>query len=229
MPEGALGRRVPTDFEHVDKYPLTALPFQDRPQFVPSSIGINWYPEFDSPVKGRDGKWRVKAPSPTSRVRGGHCICVLPGNYRDPTGWWDFYNQFKEGACVGEGISRAASHLNRKRYDALWLYHEAQLHDEWYDTPPEEGTSVRAGLDILRTVGHVRFPKQSPDLAEGISANRWATGLQDWLFALGRPGAAEVPFANSWGRSYSHITWMPIEAIERLMAEDGEFAIITDR
>ena len=53
-----------------------------------------------------------------------------------------------EGACVGFGISRLASHLNRKLYDGFWLYHEAQKIDEW---PGEDydGTSVRAGLDIL--------------------------------------------------------------------------------
>jgi hypothetical protein len=45
--------------------------------------------------------------------------------------------------------------LNRKRYDAGWLYHEAQRIDEW---PGEDydGTSVRAGMDVLRTEGHRR-------------------------------------------------------------------------
>jgi len=233
MPEGPLGRRPPTDWEHVDKYPLAALPLQDRPRFVSSPIGVNWYPEFDSPEKGRDGKWRIKTPGPGSRARGGHCICVLPGGYRDLASWWDFYNQGQEGACVGFGISRAMSQLNRKRYDARWLYRWAQDHDEWWDTPPQEGTSVRAGLDGLRTVGHVvvrngRAATQ-PDPAEGISANRWATNIQDWLLALGRLGATEVPLANSWGRRYPRVVWLPVEAAERLLREDGEFSIITDR
>lgn len=234
MPEGPLGRRPPTDWEHVDKYPLRALPKDERPKDVPSAIGINWYPEFDRPVKGKDGRWRVTVPSRTSRVRGGHCICVKPPNLNDIYGWWLFYDQGEEGACVGFGESRMMSLMNRKRYDARWLYKWAQDHDEWTDTPPEEGTSVRAGLDGLRTVGHVRFPRarggwEPVDPAEGIAANRWATDIDDWLIALGRPGAEEVPFLNSWGKSYPHIVWMPVEAAERLMREDGEFPIITDR
>lgn len=230
--EGPLGRRIPTDWKHVDKYPLTALPVQQRPQGVPSPIGINWYPEFDKPVKGSDGRWRISAPSRTSRRRGGHCIAALPSPITDSTAWWLFYDQGKEGACVGFGCSRCMSILNRKRYDARWHYHLTQLNDEYSDTPPAEGTSVRAGLDTLRVKGHraIRNGRSlEPDLIEGIAANRWATSIDDWLLALGRPGAEEVPLANSWGRSYPHIVWMPTAAAERLLREDGEFPIITDR
>ena len=54
-----LGRRVPTDFEHVERYPLRALAMAEQPANVPMAIGINWYREFDTPVRGRDGRWRV--------------------------------------------------------------------------------------------------------------------------------------------------------------------------
>jgi len=122
--------------------------------------------------------------------------------------------------------------LNRKSYDARWLYHAAQEIDEWADTPPEEGTSVRAGLEILRTSGHrvmrAGFP-HPPNPREGIAVYRWATSIDDWLAAIGRPGADEVPFLNSWGTTYSHITWMPTEVVERLLREDGEFPVITDK
>jgi hypothetical protein len=40
---------------------------------------------------------------------------------------------------------------------------------------------------------------------------------------------AAVPFLNSWGRDYPHRTWMPDEVLERLMEEQGEVAIPTDR
>lgn len=233
MTEGSLGRREPTDWEHVDKYPLRALPQGERPKDVPSAIGINWYPEFDRPFKGRDRRWRVAVPSRTSRIRGGHCICVKPPRVIDPTEWWIFYNQGEEGACVGFGESRMQSLMNRRRYNAHWLYKWAQDHDEWTDTPPQEGTSVRAGLDGLRTVGHVRAgARQSgePDAAQGIATNRWATDIDDWLAAIGWAGAEEVPFLNSWGKSYPHIVWMPVSGgLDRLMREDGEFSIITDR
>ncbi|HYZ08354.1 MAG TPA: hypothetical protein VE709_07135, partial [Pseudonocardiaceae bacterium] len=34
---------------------------------------------------------------------------------------------------------------------------------------------------------------------------------------------------NSWGRNYPHRTWMPDEVLDRLMQEEGEIAIPTDR
>ena len=230
--EGVLGRREPTDFSHVDKYPLRALPERERPTNVPSPVGINWYAEFDRPVQGLDSRYRVAQDGRLTRIRGGHCVCFMPSRVVDPPTWWLYYDQGQEGACVGFGESRAMSLLNRKRYDARWLYHQAQLIDEWADTPPEEGTSVRAGLDILRTIGHVKVRKHQtykPNQLDGIAANRWATDIDDWLAAIGRPGANEVPFLNSWGKSYPHITWMPTSVLERLMREDGEFPIIVDR
>jgi len=38
-----------------------------------------------------------------------------------------------------------------------------------------------------------------------------------------------VPFLNSWGRGYPHRTWMPDDVLERLMDEEGEVAVPTDR
>jgi hypothetical protein len=230
---GELGRRPPTDWEHVEKYPLQALPMRDRPQFVPSPVGVNWYAEFDRPTLGRDSRWRVAANGKLTRIRGGHCVVFVPPRTRDHYSWWKYYNQGAEGACVGFGESRAMSLLNRRRYDGRWLYRNAQNRDEFPRTPPEEGTSVRAGLDVLREVGHVRVHgarSSAPDLAEGIAANRWATSIDDWLVALGRYWRSnEVPFLNSWGLSYPHVVWVPVTVMDRLLREDGEFAIITDR
>jgi hypothetical protein len=96
-----------------------------------------------------------------------------------------FYDQGEEGACVGFGWSWAMSILNSKaggtvKYDARWLYHAAQLADDWSDTPPESGTSVRAGGDVLRLQGAVRMVRgkdQPVNLQDGIAADRWATDV----------------------------------------------------
>ncbi len=47
--------------------------------------------------------------------------------------------------------------LNRKRYDARWLWDWAKSTDEWPETNPgdDQGTSVRAACEILRSRGHV--------------------------------------------------------------------------
>jgi len=120
--------------------------------------------------------------------------------------------------------------LNRRRYQALWLYHQAQLRDEWTDTPPEEGTSVRAAGNVLANVGHLRFRASEPQLEDGIQVYRWATSMEDVVRTLDYPaGTTHVPMLNSWGRDYPHVVWMELELLDGLRHEDGEVAVPTDR
>lgn len=229
MPAGPLGRLAPTDWTHVDRFPLTAELVPARPS--PVVIGVNWYVEFDTPVADAQGHHWIARDGKLSKVRGGHCVCLKPRGDVDLDDWWKFYDQGREGACVGFGISRLASQLNRKEYDGFWLYHEARKVD---DRPGEdyEGTTVRAGLDVLRTVGHrVVEGGQSdpPALAEGIAANRWARNIEDVLGALGYRGLEYVDVLNSWGPGYPHLVRMPVAVLDRLRDEDGEIGIVTDR
>jgi len=228
----SLGRRTPTDFVHMDKYPLRALPKKEQPTHVPVALGVAWYENLDSPQK--DGRSYWVGRGDLGQVRGGHCVVLKPAGLRDPVAWWDFYNQGRQGSCVGFSCSRMMSLLNRKRYDAWWLWNEAKLIDEWADTNPgdDNGTSVRAACDILRTRGHRALArgKTAPEAAdEGIAANRWATSVDEVLAALGTPERDYVVLLNSWGRDYPHYTRMPAETLERLLREDGEAAIITDK
>jgi hypothetical protein len=226
---GPLGRRPPTDWQHVDRYPLTAATAPKQP--TPVVLGVNWYVEFDEPAKDAEGHYWIARDAKLSKVRGGHCVCLKPKGTGDPDAWWDFYNQGEEGACVGFGISRLTSQLNRKEYDGFWLYHEAKKVDEF---PGEdyEGTTVRAGLDVLRKVGHAEVKDGKtlpPALGDGIAANRWARSIDDVLSALGYDGLDYVDVLNSWGRGYPHLTRMPATVLERLWKEDGEVGLVTDR
>lgn len=236
MADRPLGRRPPTDDDHIRKYPLTVAALPQLP--VPVVIGVNWYEDFDKPKAiVHDGRWIWiigRDANNLSRVRGGHCVCIKPQSIIDPVAWRQFYDQGTEGACVGFGSSRAMSLLNRRRYDARWLYHMAQEIDEWEGTN-YEGTSVRAGMDVLRLYGHARVIGKKVgiiDLAEGISANRWATTVDEVMACLQSPryeAMGMVPLLNSWGADYPHLTYMPLETLARLIAEDGEATIITDR
>ena len=107
------GRRVPSDWKHVQKYPYSAV-----------------------------------AATPVATVER---TLKLP-EYRV------FYDQKSQGACVGFGSSWMMSILNRRKYDARWLWDRAKEVDEWTDTNPgdNQGTSVRAAMDVLRKMGHVR-------------------------------------------------------------------------
>lgn len=258
--ERPLGRREPLDWTHVDKYPLTsaALPTGN----VPVVLGINWYSDFDHP---RDSAGNAYRPGATpvggswwvglnykslGYVRGGHCVCLRPKGVAHPTSWWDFYDQGSEGACVGFGCSHMMTMLNRKRYFARWLWDRAKEADEWPETVPgdDNGTSVRAALDVLRTRGHVLWNAKYNDLntdgessdasgrmkltaapEEGIFRNRWAVNVQDAMTALGYQDKNYVEMINNWGRYYPHFVRMPSETFNRVLNEDGEVAIVTDR
>lgn len=233
MLHGPLGRRKPTDFTHVEKYPLTLETTPAKP--VPVTLGIDWYENFDTPVL-KDGKYWIGL-GVLGSIRGGHCVCIPPESLKDAASWQVFYNQGQEGACVGFGSSRMMSLLNRKEYDARWLWNQAKIVDEYPDTNPgdDNGTSVRAAMDVLRTKGHVLYKSKNekdPVLVEGISANRWATSTTQVLSALKSLSYEKlkaVPILNSWGKDYPHIVWMPFTVLQKLLEDQGEATIITDR
>lgn len=248
LPDPRLDRKRPTDWRHVEKYPIRMTA-------------------------------ALRASVPPQEK-----ILDIPRQYRDE------YDQGREGACVGYSQSWITSILNRRLYDAFRLYAAAQAIDEWPETPPEGGTSLRAGFDVLRTIGHWRVyagKTRAPMLDEGIVENRWtqdvdevraciAMGLpvnigiawyasfytpteqarhgdkptsqrrdywiglpsEDWNVVVGGHAItivgmsdARQAFAlcNTWGYSYPFIVWLPYESFRRLMREDGEAGIVTDR
>lgn len=259
-----LGRRVPETWDHVNKYPLTAVALPSDP--VPVVLGINWYTAFDDPVddkgnpwspgKVAKGRWWIgKDAKNLGSVRGGHSVCCEPGsalnadgtvrrNLQDAISWYSFYNQGFEGACVGFGSSRMMSLLNRKRFDARWLWDWAKATDEFTDTAPgdDNGTSVNAAMAILLNRGHVVWRSalddftvrdaQIPKAAEGINAFRWATAVDEVRAVLKSPAndrVGAVRILNSWGTDYPHRVWMPYETLQRVIDEEGEASLVTDR
>lgn len=234
---------------HLDKFPLTAA--TKPPEFVPVVIGTNWYESFDTPERitlgqGRGGYFII-GRGDLGRNRGGHATCLKPSDRKDVADWWRFYDQGVEGRCVEFAWLRAMSLLFRRRYDitSKWHYHEMQRFDEWEGgsypgaNPFYEGTSVRAGAEIMRTQGAIRaraggrpYPPGNVGTLvtgqEGIRAYRWAMNWQDVRQVTGTPDwMPGVILLNSWGISYPRQVILADEAGERLMREDGEFAVPT--
>src|SRR5919198_3144075 len=96
----------------VASFPMTGNTWSDTrwrrwpqkkvPTKVPVVIGVNWYVEFDNPeVDNGNGDYFVARDGKLTDIRGGHCVCLEPGGEPDPDEWWDFYDQGREGACVG--------------------------------------------------------------------------------------------------------------------------------
>jgi hypothetical protein len=121
-----------------------------------------------------------------------------------PRQYAERYNQKSEGGCVGYSQSWLMSMLNRILYDAHRLYKAAQDIDEWTDTPPSEGTSLRAGFDVLRTIGHWRVyagRTRAPMLVEGITENRWLTTVDQARAALA--GGLPLNLGVNWYRQFT--------------------------
>lgn len=133
--------------------------------------------------------------------------------------WHWSHDQGRQGSCVGHGTAMERAITNEaqnraaalkqpgRRYDPLHIWNEAKRIDPWPDTNPgdDNGTSVSAAYDVLRTLGprrcQIRFDaaKQTPvpynekpaSPAEGVAVNRWATSVDEIRTAL----AAGMPVA----------------------------------
>lgn len=233
---GGLGRRIPTDENHIRRYSLTTGTMPTTP--TPVVLGINWYWSFGTPTQDGSGAWWLpRAGQNLGAIRGGHAICVRPDLLIDR--WRGFYDQGNEGACVGYAWCRMMSLLNRERYDGYSLYRAAQAIDDWDDTPPEEGTSVRAGADVARKQGLWRVIRgrceSHPTRAAGILENRWATSIEEIAACLSPTDNGQhilnrgwTRLVNSWGLSYPEVR-IDLEVLNRLVfQEEGEATVVTD-
>lgn len=244
-----LDRLVSETDEHLVKYPLTAATLPEKPASM--VMGANWYSNFDRPILRRiNGRnyWVIGDGDLGSR-RGGHSTCLRNYEIKDVRGWWLYYDQGVEGRCVEFATSRMMSQLNRKRYDitSRWLYWNCQMEDEWQGgsypgaTPIYEGTSVRAALEIARTRGMLLARSRARAITfeealalvkpeEGIQVYRWARDWADVRAALRVPSwYPGVPLNNSWGEGYPREVILLDNAGARILAEDGEFGVVTDR
>jgi hypothetical protein len=76
-------------------------------------------------------------------------------------------DQGREGACVGFGCAQllqSSPYRQEGIPSGFDIYHEAQRIDEFPDH--EEGTSVRAGLEVLRRLGYIKSFHWAADMME---------------------------------------------------------------
>jgi len=149
--------------------------------------------------------------------------------------WHKTHDQGMEGSCVGHGaaMERAITNTRQnvtslspwpqvRRYNPLHIWNEAKKIDEWDDTNPgdDNGTSVRAAYDILRTQGaqRVKGMKVNADgrpypvwpstgeypveVSEGIAANRWTTKVDEMRACIG--GGIPVVIGVNWYSAFDY-------------------------
>lgn len=239
--ESPLGARIPKDDNHIQLWPVRAAMAPETLTGQPVVFGIPWFAAFDDPeeihIRGRQhpvyfiGRQKLWGP-----IRGWHAIAAAdPRVVRDSKLWQKHYDQRPfGGACTGFSAARFKTWFDRIRYDAAALYHRAQEIDEWDDTPPEGGSSVRAAFDVMRTEGLARFyanKSYPPDLKHGIAVNRWLLTPDEILAVLGTADymGGVVPFFQSWGLTYPHIVYLPANKLPYLMIEGSDCTTATDR
>lgn len=246
-------RLTSTTTEHFDKYPLTLATIPSRA--TPVQAGFNVYRWLMEPVQRRVGGrlvW-VAGDVPMAnwgRVLGGHAVAFKPHDVLDAYGWWDYYDQGVEGRCPEFSLLRVLSLMNRKRYDitSRWHYFQMQREDEWAGgsypgaSPVYEGSSVRAALEVARKYGAIPALPSGRSFApganvqsavrpeEGIAAYRWCRSWDDVRAVLRVPDEQDgIDYLQSWGRSHPRMLRLPDAAGERLLREQGEFGVVTDR
>lgn len=152
--------------------------------------------------------------------------------------WWHpSHDQGQNGACVGHGIAmeRAVREkFERKqagvlpytvRFNPWWFWDQAKLIDEWSDTNPgdDNGTSVHAGYDVVRTRGAVRlsstvtegdYPGPSalaslaPDHQWSITSNQWATSVDAMRSCIARD--QPVTIGVNWYSNFDNPVQVPV-------------------
>jgi hypothetical protein len=153
----------------------------------------------------KDRSYEDKYPS--NKLFGvlGAVIKTVERNLIIPYALRTFYNQGGYNACVGFSTSWMMSIYNcipQQKYDALWLYHQAQLLDGDPETSPENdvGTYVWAAMYALQKLGHKKLKENNPDARDGIMSYYWATKTDDvrTAIALGRPVVIGINWYNEF-------------------------------
>lgn len=171
-----LDRRIPSDFTHVEKHPITATRLATPPANVEKILRLpSWHWTHDQGSEGACvGHGTAMERAITNTAQGILAKIIRPTTYR--------------------------------RYDPIWIWNQAKIWDEWPDTNPGDsnGTSVRAAYDIMRTQGPVRcksvttgsdgIPRPigadpAPTYSDGAQVNVWATTVDDMRSSL----AAGIP------------------------------------
>ena len=250
-----LGRRAPTDWRHYEKFPLTAATTPTTP--TPVAIGVNWYEDFDTPVQKGSRSWIGLDSKQLGKVRGGHCVCLEPGDQlngnrrgRPPAaGQPELVGLLRPGPRGRVRRLRVLAHdepaqsqaLRRPLVVGLGQVDRRVARDEPRRRPGHERARglrdpararPRAWKQTFKGRSYKQRDKEEP---VGRRGHRRLPLGQDRrrgpqvLKSPANDAAGAVRILNSWGRGYPHRVWMPDETLQRLIDEDGEVALVTDR
>lgn len=264
---GELGRRKPPDFEHVEKYPFSAVQAETVAKVERTLALPSWHWSHDQGQEGSCVGHGVAFERAISNSTQNRLLRLIrPARRYNPLHLWneakkiDVWPDTNPGDDQGTSV-RAAYDVARlsgcQTVTSMRMMGETPV----AVNPKPEDTSL---LDLM--------------LPHGVQANRWATTVDevrtaisqgnpvaigvDWyagfdsggliqqgrewflrtpMLGLGRLrgghcvclyGASDRREAfkvkNSWGRDYP-LAWMPYTTLEKLLVDDGEACLQTDR
>jgi hypothetical protein len=215
-----LGRLVPPDFEHVEKYNARTIAAPSPTNVV---FGINWYDSFFTP-KLIDGKSVIASGRNWGRVAGGHAIRALRKGYVEANGVSVEYDQRKTPRCVGYSSSAELNDMTGLDVDPDQTYRDAQALDSIPGTN-YDGTELRAAFDAFRKLGPALKTKGGP-IKRGpkIAGYYWCTSEAEVSRTLGYGDGDDFKALHqTWHASgYPDVIWLPRSAVPRLLRENGE-------
>lgn len=247
MPLHPLGRRIPPNFDHLSKRygdiaPIT-VPSVEKELPLPS-----WHPLHD---QGEEGACVGFGTSMMQAINN-TIECVKQGAKNpyvryNPFWLWDRAKEIDPWPDTNPGdengtLVSSACTILQTRGHVIWE-NEADPHS--YSA--ELKTAGIAAVRWARTMDEVRTAIAN-DQALSIGVN-WYAGFDTpylsngeyWIQATGVSrgghcvciyGASDkrqaVKIKNSWGASYPEV-WMPYQTLARLISEQGEVALITDK
>lgn len=232
---GGLGRRVPTDDEHVRKYPLSAAPVA-APDTVERFLTLpSAYREHYD--QGREGACVGFSCS--------EAMTILNRRIYSARWLWNEAKKIDEWPDTNPGDSngtsvRAAMDVLRTqghRRVVKGVAHEARLNEgiaanRWASTIDELRACIAAGVPVVMGTNWYA----GMDTPEKVGREHWigrgelgaVRGGHAFMLeaASDRRQAFRTP--NSWGPNHPRC-WMSYELVERLLREQGEATVITDR
>lgn len=251
-----LGRRTPSDFDHVAKWGFAAISPKTVATVNKTLTLPYWHWTHDQGSEGSCvGHGSVMERAITNTAQNKAASITGPTRRYDPIDIWNEAKKIDEWSDTNPGDDNGTS--VRAAYDVLRNY----------------GPRRVSKMVLIDGVPHP-YNEKPRDLQEGVAANRWATTVDEirtsismglpvtigvnWYTAFDNPdydgywywigkgslgsvrgghcvtiyGASDKRQAfrvkNSWGKEYP-LVWLTYGAMGRLLQEDGEATLITDR
>jgi hypothetical protein len=233
-----LGRKEATDAKHLQRFSLTADTMPEKP--TPVVLGTAWYRAFFTPWRDSDGVfWLVKPgskPADWGPIDGGHAYCLNPIGLPYARRWQAWYDQ-ERNDCTAYAACIMQSLNNRLTYFAPPVYDHTLTIDEWAGQA-DEGTSVRATMETLRTLGLWEKDQSGPFPKHGIEVYRWCRSVEQIAWCLdpisqGKRvlGRGYAIMRQSWGpNAFPYATRVDLDVMHEITFRQwGDATLVTDR